>query len=268
MKPLKVEWYKQGDLSEIYQKTGYQFAFLTAPKHGNKQACDFVLCRDFLQDAVQAHLKNKSCSIHRFKYKHGSNPPLDMQRTRMLVTKAGITKAEVPKFREQIKMGQALLNFYEEMAGTSLSTVVKVSDNNKHVWRFRGPGIWMRSPVLISMYSFIIRLGDKVSVLKGFKDNNDLIKRLKELAENNAYGDNDSRYLRDCWDKMHLIMQNLDDLIFPKNAKTDPLFDSVTSTTTMHNNCGIHSLCAYTIPDKNLIAKLKKLHAADKKGRK
>jgi len=269
MKPLKVDWLQQDSLNEIYQKTGYHFAFMTSPKDGDKQACSWVKCRDFLQDAVAAYTAKSSCSIFGFRYKHGQHPPLDMSRTRMLVKKAQLNKSsaktDVDRFRKELKAGQALVNHYERLAGVSLSTMRKVSDASVHVWRFRGPGFWMRSPFLISMYSFLIRIGDKVDIVDGFKDTPDLIKKLKKVSQmGHVGGDHDINYLGDCHDKMHLFIENLDDLIFGKGKlKLDKNYKHPTNS--LHNYCGVHSLCRHVTPDETLNKKLKKLHQEAKK---
>jgi len=266
MKPLKVEWLPQDSLSEIYQKTGYQFALLSAPKDGNKQACSWVLCRDFLQDAVSAFTSKGKCQIFGFKYQFGKHPPLDMSRTRMLVKKDGLaTKDKVERFRKELKAGQSLVNHYERLAGVSMSTMKKVADDSKHVWRFRGPGIWMKSPFLVSMYSFLIRIGDKVDIVDGFKNTPDLVERLKKVSQGSySHGDNDVGYLKNCYDKMHVLMTNLDELCF-KDSKDglDKNFKHPTST--MHNRCGIDSLCRYNSPDTTLNNRLKKLVEEAKK---
>lgn len=261
MKPLNVEWIKQDSLNEIYQKTGYHFAFLTAPKDGNKQACSWVKCRDFLQDAVSAHTRKSSCAIFGFRYAHGQHPPLDMTRTRMLVKKADLqnTTKAVERFRKELKAGQSLVNHYERLMGVSLSTMKKVNDKSQHVWRFRGPGIWMKSPFLISMYSFLIRIGDKVDIIDGFKDTPDLVEKLRKVSQmKKVSGDHDVSYLSDCHDKMHLFVENLDDLVFNGGKdKLDKNYERPTSK--LHDYCGVHSLCRFITPDTKLNTNLKKL---------
>jgi hypothetical protein len=266
MKALKVEWLPQDPLSEIYQKTGYQFALLSAPKDGNKQACSFMLCRDFLQDAVAAFTVKGQCQIYGFRYKFGKHPPLDMIRTRMLVTKDGLgSKDKQERFRKELKAGQSLLNHYERLAGVSMSTMRKVTDGSKHVWRFRGPGLWMRSPFLISMYSFLVRIGDKVDIVDGFKDTPDLVKRLNKVANGPwASDDHDVGYLKNSHDKMHILMSNLDELLFKGGKeKLDKNYEHPTNT--MHSRCGIDSLCRFNSPDTTLNNKFQKLYQEAKK---
>ena len=187
----------------------------------------------------------------------------------MLVKKAQLNKSsaktDVDRFRKELKAGQALVNHYEKLAGVSLSTMRKVNDASVHVWRFRGPGFWMRSPFLISMYSFLIRIGDKVDIVDGFKDTPDLIKKLKKVSQmGHVGGDHDINYLGDCHDKMHLFIENLDDLIFGKGKlKLDKNYKHPTNS--LHNYCGVHSLCRHVTPDTTLNNKLKKLHQEAKK---
>ena len=115
------------------------------------------------------------------------------------------------------------------------------------------------------MYSFLIRIGDKVDIVDGFKDTPDLVERLKQVANGNKMSDDhDVDYLKNSHDKMHILMDNLDELLFGGGKeKLDKNYKHPTST--MHSRCGIDSLCRFGSPDTTLNDKLKKLWQEAKK---
>ena len=72
---IKFKPFSDNSLSEIYQQVNMQFAFISPD---NEQSHTFVLCRDFLHDAVKAYLNKSSCEIYRFRYDYNVNPCIDM----------------------------------------------------------------------------------------------------------------------------------------------------------------------------------------------
>ena len=245
---FKVEWFDAKSLAEIYQQTNMQFAFVTDPKHGNKQCHTWALCRDFLHDAVRTAKTGIKSSIYSFDFDVEKNPPLDLAKMRMLVRKKGLKKTEKAVFDKKMKAGLKLLNHYEKMDGVALSKLVKVDDSKEDAWVFTGPSVWMKAPQLVSMYTMLIRLGDKEI---GFKDNKDLMEKFKGLAEQNKNGklpDNDANYLRACWNKFDLVMTN--------SAKLFPvdIYEQQKSTAigTFHDRSGIWNFCSFNSPMKEL----------------
>lgn len=245
----KVKYYNSGiKLAEINQSTGMVFALANKIKDDKFKyiMChDWVKCRDFLHDAARAQLTRSSCIIYAFQYTAGKDPEICFDKTYMLVSKLNShlsTNEHISNFKEEIKSALKLLRHFERQAKVTLSTVEEVDSEDskkKIVYLFKSPALWMSSPFLISMYSFIIRLGTKK--LK-FKTQEELQKQLKVISENknNCY-DNDSQYLKTLWDKMHLIIQNVDSIFTKKNNMHDYYFKDI-GIATFHNNSGILSL--------------------------
>ena len=153
MKGNLIKWFTAStDLSEIYQKTGMLFAFATKPdKNDQQEMChQWVKCRDFLHDAVKVQIAGKTCSIYGFKYTRGENPPIDLKRMRMLVTKNLHSEAEIIGFNRKITCGLGLLRLFEKHMKISLSSVTTVDPSGsekKSVFLFTGSSIWMKSPL-------------------------------------------------------------------------------------------------------------------------
>lgn len=258
---LKVEWLPTtGSLSEIYQSTQMQFAFLSSPKDGSKQCHPFVLCRDFLHDAARCVLQKNSCQIYGFRYAHGENPPVDMKKMRMMVTKKNMKKVDENTFLERMKHGLKIVQHYETIADWTKSKLVRIKDDKyPNVWLFVGPSGWMKSPFLISMYTFLIRLGDKYETISKFNTTEELVQKLEEISKlKKKDGDNDITYIKQCFDKMHLIMEQVDNLFLSNGtAKQDPIYTSdEIGLDSFHNYCGIWNLCKATSPDKELNKKI------------
>ncbi len=226
---------KNQNLDEIYQKSGMRFAFISAPKDGNAQSCSWVKCRDFLHDAFRAFIHKSSCSIYGFSYNYKTDPPIDTRRIRMLIMDVD-KNADILK--KNILNGVKLINHYESLANIKQRT--KRYEVNPGIWVINGPNFWLKSPVLISMYTFLLRLGELNIV---FKNTKDLEKQLKKHSSKE--GNNDAKYLYTTWNKMSLIVENYDK-IFLKGKRYE---NCITNKTNMlhvnsyHNTMGIVSFC-------------------------
>lgn len=257
-KLIEVKWFSSGkSLSEIYQQTGMIFSFVSSPKDGYRMCHDWVKCRDFLHDAVRAQALGDSCSIYGFIFDAGINPPIDLKKMRMLVSKHDLKKGDqtaILAFKDKMKSSLELLHHYEKYAGVSLSRLKEVNPEKSGkaaVYLFISPVMWMTSPFLVSMYSFLIRLGDKQ--IK-FSDEKDLINKFRELYEANRKApksDNDCTYLGNTGDIMHTIISKRNTLFLKENGLHNIYFKKI-SINNFHNSSGIKSLSQGITPDKEL----------------
>jgi hypothetical protein len=251
-------------LSEEYQQTGFNFAFVTAPKDGLAQCHEWVVCRDFLPDAAMAQLSGNPFSIYNFNYTKGENPPIDMSKMRMLVAKKGLADDKAADFKSMIASSLRLVNHYERYAGVPLSTVKQVKldkpGNVNHVYLFVGPKMWMTSPILISMYTFLLRLGDKKINAKGKKGVTAALKDLNDQLKAGKISDKDAGYLAASWDKMHAVLDHRAKL-FPKKDGYHDVNFKTWPTSNFHHNMGIRALCLKQTPDKGLNERMGKILA-------
>lgn len=261
MAKIKVKRYLENkNMSEIYQKVDMRFAFLSSPKDGYRQCHQFAKCRDFLQDAVKSDINKSNCSIYSFVYRSGYNPPIDLRKMRMLVQK-GSESDNI--FNNSMKRAKKLLNHYENLAGWGKSRVSKIEDE-PHLRLFNGPSDWIKSSFLVSMYTFVIRLGAKD--IGTFKSNDELVaiyKKIKDVGHVGHVGrtDNDIIYLRRCFDKLHLVVKHADALFnkdikrnYPHNVHIDPF----------HSTGGVVSLCTYRSYNKKTNVKFEKICVKEK----
>lgn len=263
-KTIAVEWFPPTNLLvEAYQQTEFKFSFVGLPDKNkiSKQCHPWAKCRDFLPDAVRATITGKPFSVYGFNFNPDINPILDLNTMRMLVYKSDLKLIDVVEFEDKMFFSINLLNHYEKIMKIDTSILYRTEKdyNGRPVYLFIGNGEWMRSPFLISLYTFLIRLGDKKII---FKDNENLMGRYKDLIKNHDLGriyDNDIGYLKSMWDILHLILKNRKMLTY-NNKIVDPIFkDSLVNNSLFHNRTGIRSLSQATTPIKERNEAIRKI---------
>ena len=262
---IDVKWFSRAqtyNLSEIYQQTGMVFSFVSSPRDGSAQCHEWVKCRDFLADAVRTQLTKKPCAIYGFSFKVTENPAIDLNKMRMLVSKKTPKKDDIPEFKRKIKAALKMVNHFEKMVGVSKSIVKEVSTANqtkyKSIFLFIGSIIWLKSPFLVSMYSFLIRLGDKEFE---FTNNLELKTAFKKAVEEQKKKDsndmddnrdNDITYLNYGWNKLDLIMKNRANLFPTKDGVHDIYWKAAHSISSFHNATGVTSLVRCITIEKSI----------------
>ena len=256
----KIVWFPDCHLDEIYQSTRMKFAFCSGPNDGWRQCHPFVECRDFLQDAVSAHLNTSSASIYSFNYKSGLNPPIDMGRMRMLVTRKKIKKDHVQAMDKQLRRAIKMLHMFEERAGIMRSKILRVEDPEcgtaSNIWLFTGSAIWMKSPFFISMYTLIIRISNFIT--SDFETVEELNSSLKTFSKTSA-SELDASHTGSCVGKMDKVLTDRWKILVRKNG-VDEAFLSGYTVRDIHNKCGIVSLCNGVTPNDKLNNKIKELY--------
>lgn len=268
-KRLSINWFKEPTgLCENYQQTGILFAFASAPVDGTYTMChEWVKCRDYLHDVVRTELTGEKSVIYGFQFDREKNPRVDLKKMRMLVAKdlAKEDPAETAVFKRKMTSSLELLRHFEKIAGVTLSRMSEADVSNskkKAVVMFSSSPMWLKSPSLVSLYTFIIRLGDKEIE---FTSEEDLKAALKKAVDDyltasraNGKDDNDLNYLVRMHDKLHGVVKNRKSLFKMKNGFHDLYFTS-NSINYFHNNAGILSLCTASTPDVELNNAVKKL---------
>jgi hypothetical protein len=248
-------WEGTPHLSEIYQSTGFKYAFLSSPKDGSKQCHGWIKCRDFLNDAVRNQIANRKDSIFGFSYNPGDNPPIDLSAMRMLVKRDVKEKGEniAAETKEMMLSAFSILRFFERHGKIKPITKLYTIADNPDIYIFVGASDWVLSPFMISLYTFLIRLGAKKI---SFKTKDELSSALKKVAElPHTYGDNDINYLK-------TVLPYIEKIIIKRNLlgfKTKDgahLFEKA-GIDTFHNNTGIVALCKPAVS----LAELKSLSA-------
>jgi len=256
---IKVEWYPKSTsthLSEIYQKTGMVFSFVSSPTNGLKQCHEWVKCRDFLHDAVRTQITGNPSQIFGFKFLKGTNPEIDLTKMRMLVSKNGLTssKKDIDDFTAKMKSSLQIIKCFEKIAKVKPSILKKIDTNGSSytsIYMFIGDKMWIKSPFMVSMYTFLIRLGDKQLI---FKTKEELFSALESLSKapkpKSGENDNDLIYLPDCYKHLFTVAEKHEKL-FPTNENgLHDIYSKAIDIGTFHNQSGILSLARKSTSDK------------------
>ena len=258
-KKREVTWFKAvNNLNEIYQSIDMKFSFVSEIEGDLRQCHEWVKCRDFLHDAVRTTITGEASSIYGFKFDLENNTPIDIEKMAILVA------YKDAKFwtgtRTQLSRGLKLINQIEKNVGEELSTINKVEGNAaggyKHVWMFVGPRMWITCPQLVSLYTFLIRLGaQKFKIGATLPDTINNIEKYIKTAKSC----NDVKYLKTTLKYIVGIVKERNSFAFYKKNGVSALYDRGTGINSFHNRGGIVNLCSCTTPFGDVNSAVEKL---------
>lgn len=235
-------------LTEAYQESGMRFAFLSAPKDGNRMCHQFVKCRDYLHDVVRSCVTKKPAGIiYGFNFDPNTNPSIDLKRIRLLIKDCNKDKAH--NIQETLKKAILLLNHYERLIGIkAVSTVFPTNIDN--TFAISGPKFWLRAPQLTSLYTLLIRISEfNINFHEG--DNKSLEKNFDKLTTDGTKSEyHDLVMLYHIKDFIPIVLEHYKEIFdIQKNGYSSQLFDEV-DISTYHNYGGIYSLVKGNQPQK------------------
>jgi hypothetical protein len=159
---------------------------------------------------------------------------------RILVKRSSTEKDASKNTKEIMASALAMINCMEETSKIKpLSVIHQVAPvaNEKDVYIFEGASDWMESTFMISLYTFLIRLGGKKIA---FKDKEELDTKLKELTKSST-GDHDLSYLKTSLPYIYKILEKRKELKYVKEGDNHFLKSSPIGL--FHNYTGIVALC-------------------------
>lgn len=229
-----VKWHpKNKQLSQVPKK-GLEYAFLS---EDFEQIHQLVWCKDFLQDAIHAHINQTKASIYGFTYEYGVNKPLYFSKTRLM-----ISNWKDSEFRDKIPACLELLCSIEDQLKMHKTKVYEADDlppiyRKSGVFIFDGSPRWMKSPPMISLYSLLIRMGMIHTSGESFEDTFNKIKKGETY-----FGSGDKSQLSGAKKAIDLILERGDQTVFYPDIEKN--YPSSASVDTMHNRMGIQSYSA------------------------
>lgn len=260
IKSIKVKMYTNRSYSEEYQVTGFHYAFVSSPENGSLMCHWWVKCRDFLQDALRNQLTGRNDQIYSFAYKPGVDPEVDVKRTRMMVKRVPQPQSADQKkeFDDMMQSGLKLINHYEKKYNFKpLSKIVKV-DSTDYPVLFIGPGIWSKGSVMISLYTFLIRLG---YWRMKFKTDDGLMEQYEKITSVPSNKQtNDTRYLKTVYKNIDPALENLKLHLFKQEDKKEILFQN-SDMSKFHHHSGIVALSQFGTPEPVLNGQFRKIFA-------
>jgi hypothetical protein len=174
----------------------------------------------------------------------------------MLVSKNGLTdtKEDLIDFGLKVKSGLKIIRCFEKVAGVKpsvLKTINTDGSSYKAIYMFIGDGMWMKSPFMVSLYTFLIRLGDK---MLSFETEDELLKSLETLAKTSKPGcngnDNDLTYLPECYKHLFTVARKHKELFPVDKDGMHDIYTKEIEIGSFHNYSGILSLSRKQTCDK------------------
>jgi hypothetical protein len=230
---VKLHWDKLEASNSLSQAIngGLEFCFVSADNH---QCSPLAYCKDYLQDAILGRVRNKKESVYGFTYdpKEPHQPCID-------ITKLAFANSSDKNLRDKVP---ALLEFLHQietkMGFVKKSSIVEVSNPPKKyvlggVWIITASRRWLKSPVLLSMYTLLIRVGLGHKPGRGYAETLEAVTLRKEAA----YQSVDAGRLQYCNSMIHKIIELGDRHIFGKKIKDN--YPAKVKTIEMHNELGI-----------------------------
>jgi hypothetical protein len=261
-KLIRVEDWPGSD--SVYSNSGIMFSFVTRATDAEdiitrRQSTQFFTCRDHVNDALRAHVHQR----HNGVYDYGTNPPIDMEKMRMLVRR-DCKKESFDKYRERVFSAKRVLNFYENAASWPLSKVTTVKMKKKKnvaAWLITGPKQWVSYSQLMSMVTLIFRVISNYGPIE-FTDNNDierwfgnLVEKYDEDVESGIFQQDPdlNTYLPHSLDKFHMLVTRYDDIFTQSVDEAYPAEGNVHSAGGVYHLCSFQSSANPTL-DKNMSA--------------
>jgi len=238
LKKISVKfWSQRASLCEAYQSVVMKYAFLSPKADGRRQCHPWIKCRDFLHDALRNFSTGDNGVIYGFTYTKGKNPPLNLKKMSLLVKyeyPADKTKSS-REIRSIMDSALGIIHCVEKYAGIKPITVLYQTAKDADIYVFRGSKEWMDSTFMISLYTFLIRLGGKKLKVAN-KDT--LYEELKKIESTGS--DNDARYLKTVLPYLFRIVDNRAKLKYKKGQK---YFFQDQTIGTFHAYSGIVAIC-------------------------
>lgn len=216
-------------IAQIYG-SGLQYA-LCSDK--NEQACNFVYCKDFFQDAYQAYFCKTKRAIYGFSYDYKKNKPVSLKTLKLL-----LLNSSDKKFSNKISSAQDFMNQIEKdlkMRGkTNFSQVSNPPEWYKRdIWLVETNKRWYSSPVMLSLYTLLLRIGFV------HKLGTNYVETIEKVCQGEIkpYQKNDHSYMKNGAKGLAYILSKGDKFIFGN----DPLknYPKNISIGDMHNRMGI-----------------------------
>jgi len=247
MEKIDVSFYtKKQNLGEIYQPVGIQYAFLSPD---NKQCHPWIKCRDFLHDALRCFITGKKEVIFGFSYEPGIDPPLDLEKMRLLVKRKSNRNEEnaSENTKTMIDSTISILRCIEKYSEIESLSNIFCTTKDEDIYIFEGAADWMESTFMISLYTLLIRIGCRNII---FEDKKDLDSKLEELCKlKEAYNDHDIGYLRTVLPFIYKILEKRKDLKYIKEDGNQ--FFEKQSIGLFHNYSGVVELSRMAKPENH-----------------
>lgn len=241
-----VKWHPKTNRICQIPKEGLEFAMLS---NGYDQLNQLVWCKDFMQDLIWSYVNNESIDIYGFCYDPRFCPAPSLKRLRLLITNYKdayfgdkVKNNVLPllhSVESRLKMSKTILEKCQTTPATYKKSGVWIVDASKR---------WIKSPPMLSFYTFLIRIGLVHNPIDTLEQTLEKIKN----GTTKPYFDaqcRDKDMICKASDGINNIMKYTDRKIFPsklilnypKNFKDNNSKNSFSKMTiyNIHDRCGL-----------------------------
>lgn len=216
-KPSKKRLIKvvgRGDSSRAsYGYSAINFAFVSSPADGRKQATSTMTCREYVNRAAWASANKSSVGQHNAE----ADAPIDFDRLRILIVH---DPRGVDAFKSRLFNGKAALNLLEKFNKWKPSTITTVNHSvYDNAWLLTGPKQWMDNPQMLSLATWVLRLSANYGPLD-VKSFDAYEKNLRLLANKPEESSDTGTYCRAFCHKIYVLMKYHDEIFGKVDHKT------------------------------------------------
>lgn len=209
-KLIRVEG-RGGSSGGGYGFSSINFAFVSSPATGRKQASSTMTCREYVNRTAYGCASGNGDTHHTPLV----DQPIDFERLRILVVH---DPKGVDGFKTKLFNGKAIMNVLEKINKWKPSTITTVKHSvYENAWLLTGPAEWMSQPQLLSLATWVLRL----AAVKGpieTKSFDALEANLSRLRGQGGSSDV-STYLENFWDKLYVLLKYHDKIWGPVDHK-------------------------------------------------
>ncbi len=234
----QVSFGKNYRTCQIYS-SGFEFAFASEIGKVWQQACTFVYCKDFLHDAVWAHLNKKPWEIYGFKYTPGVDPDLDMKHCAMFFRNTQY-KGKQEEFHAMRPNCQEFLNKCEDAMGMKHSTIYEVPNDDAPCWLIVSDKGWQVAAPMLGLYTLMVRVGLAHTLGNTHEQTLQLGRegQIKFDTGSTSYaGNRDGGYIKTAWKGVSTILKHGLNVWHPTIEENYPA-DLITTIGSLHDNGG------------------------------
>lgn len=194
----------------------------------NRQVSYFMVCRDYLQEIIQAGYIGESKTVCRTKYEKEQEPA--REHIKIMMTYGGAENIDA-----QIEQLQNFLHQAETALGLELTQIFNVKHPNRRIFLFIGDKTWVSAPPMLSMYTLFLRTG----LHHAGGNFRDTLNRIADgtIKVNNS---DDPEYIRESERAFRWAFDEVNPkLIFSEDVKGNFTVPMPDNSWNMHSNSGI-----------------------------
>lgn len=165
-KKVSIKWEKKSTSGNLFQALsgGLEFCLIS---DNNYQCSPFMFCKDYIQDAIHGTINSMNRSIYGFSYKSTQEHKPSIKKAKFLIANSSDSsmRNKIPSCLDFIHQIEERIAIKEK---TEILEALEITDKTPtwlkkyfrcSVWLVEGSGRWIVSPVMISLYTLLIRIG-------------------------------------------------------------------------------------------------------------